>query len=166
MSELFLEVKATTVPGIEKRYSQFPTILMRELEVGMNRCAMRVNSDAQEKVKRDTGDLRRRLTRKVFRRGATEVVGEVGAYVPHARPVEFGRRAGAPMPPLTSGFMGWLRRRGLEEFQYVIRRSIGRRGIPPAPYLIPALKSNRDYIRRELGASASQRALAKLRSTK
>jgi hypothetical protein len=68
--------------------------------------------------------------------------------------VEYGRRAGARMPP-PNALATWARRHGGID-PFVLARSIGRKGIKARPFLHPALRSAEDKIRSLLGAAAKE----------
>jgi hypothetical protein len=75
--------------------------------------------------------------------------------------VERGRAAGKPAPP-RAALRGWARRHGIPDSAlFVLARAIGRRGIPPRPYLVPAFDKNVDRIQR-LFAAAGQRVVARI----
>lgn len=126
-------------------------VVAEELRIAMVRSAAAVERDAKANVVVDTGTLRRSI--------ATEVLpleARIGSNQQHARPVEEGRRPGAPMPP-SGSLLGWMNRHGIPaEAEFVIRRAIARRGIPSRPYLVPALESNRRNIEREFAAAADR----------
>ncbi len=60
--------------------------------------------------------------------GALAVAGTVTNTAAHAKPVEFGRTAGKPMPP-KDAIEAWMEYRGIDlKLSFVIRRAIGKRG--------------------------------------
>lgn len=132
-----------------------------ELTRAMTRSVIQVEADAKRAVPTDTHNLQRSITHTVQ---ATDdhVVGKVGTNVPYAQTVEDGRRAGAAMPP-AGALLGWMGRKSIPaEAEYVIRRAIGRRGIPGRPYLRKALAENASKIDAEF-KQVIPRLLAKLR---
>lgn len=65
---------------------------------------------------------------------------QVVAEAPHALYVHEGRRAGARMPP-AEPIRRWARLKGIpEERVFIIRRSIGRKGIKARPFLRDAMR--------------------------
>ena len=85
---------------------------------------------AREGVVKDTAGLARSIESE-----AKGLNGRVFSLAAHALPVEFGRRAGARMPPTSRDgrpgpLVGWLRRHGIPiEAEFVVARAIARRGI-------------------------------------
>lgn len=81
-----------------------------------------------------------------------DVIGRAGSNVIYAPVVEFGRSAGAPMPP-SGVLLGWMGRKGIDaSLEYVVRRKIGAKGTRKQPYMKPALDKNRAAITREMTA--------------
>ena len=65
---------------------------------------------------------------------------EVQATAPHSATVELGRRPGSRPPPRRA-LHAWLRRRGIPlDAAYPIAQAIGRRGLPPRPFMRPAFE--------------------------
>ena len=58
-----------------------------------------------------------------------EIVGRMGSKLPQAPVIEFGRRAGARMPP-PDLIEEWAHRHGMDGAGFVIARAIARRGLP------------------------------------
>lgn len=104
----------------------------------------------------DTGDLSGRYHVETQRAGTRVAIGGVGttellsasmmndksalvgAVSNHVLPVEFGRAAGRKPPP-PGALTDWLRRHGLpESIEFVVARTIARKGIYPLPHLRPA----------------------------
>lgn len=153
-------VDTRELDAIVRRFQGAEALLDREVQVALDRSTILVQNDARVRLTNqgaiDTGALRASLTRQV---SADE--GVVGTNKSYAPVVEYGRRAGAPMPP-EGALLGWMSRHGIAaEKEYAVRRNIRRRGIRARPYLIPALLENVDAIRREFDAAA-QRVLQKL----
>ena len=128
-------------------------IVERHFGNAMVRSTAAVQHDAMVLVPVDTGHLRRSITTDV-----TPFVGRVGTNVAYARPVEEGRRPGAPMPP-RGVLLEWMRRHDIPAAaEFLVRRSIARKGIKARPYLIPALERNEEGIRREFALAADKAA--------
>lgn len=53
---------------------------------------------------------------------------EVFSTNPRAVPIEYGRRAGAPLPPIGAVRL-WMQRRGIQGSPFVLARAIARRGV-------------------------------------
>jgi hypothetical protein len=81
--------------------------------------------------------------------------GEVRATAPQSIFVERGRRAGARMPP-GGALLGWMARHGIPlNREFVVRRAIARRGIPPRPFMAP-LAGQLEPERQRLMQAAAQ----------
>lgn len=79
---------------------------------------------AREGMPKDTSEGARSIVSRVSGLEAT-----VSSPLVHVAVMDQGRRAGAPMPP-AGALLAWMRRHGFpEEAEYVLRRSIARRGI-------------------------------------
>lgn len=117
------------------------TVLPRETRTVMEHSLLLVEADARRGVKRDTGRLQNSITHSITGSGGN-LRGEVGPSVRYGVYVERGRRPGRPPP--VSALAGWARRHGVNP--YVVARAIGRRGVRPAPFLIPAYEKNRAHI--------------------
>lgn len=143
------------------RFAGARPVVEREAIRGLDRSAIRVQNSARGNLHSsgaiDTGQLLNSIgvePRGTFARA-------IGTNKSYGETVEFGRRAGAPMPPAGS-LLGWLQRHDIPaDMEYVIRRRIADRGIPARPYLMPALEDNEPAIQEEF-ALAAQRAMAEL----
>lgn len=125
-----------------------PQVVSDESRVAMERSAILVQNTAKHNLQQqqviDTGRLINSVAYQVTPFSAT-----IGTNVTHAPSVEGGRRAGSAMPPPGS-LTGWLSRHGLSTaLDFVVRRSIARRGIPARPFLFPALERSTRQIERE-----------------
>lgn len=81
-------------------------------------------NEAQRGATRDIGAIARTITAEV--RSPMEI--NVRSRHPGALAAEFGRRAGEQPPPV-SALRGWASRHGLGGLEFVLARSIARRGI-------------------------------------
>lgn len=145
-----IELHADEVARINRRYARASQIARKSLARGMTAVTTAIQTDARQLVRKDTHRLERSIGREVTSAGPV-ITGRVGTDEPHAEPNEYGRRAGAPMPP-KGVLLGWMSRHGIgAEFEFVVRRAIARRGIAPHPFLRPAYEQNRDLISKELG---------------
>jgi hypothetical protein len=146
------------------RMRQAPAIVGTALRRAVDRCTALGERGSKTMVPVDTGHLRRSITasRATFAGGVAR--GAWGTNVPYARPVHDGRRAGAPMPP-AGALTGWLRRHGIPiAAEFVVRRAIGQRGIPPRRFLAdvltrlePRFRAEFDQARREIVAALAGR---------
>ncbi len=131
-------VDATDWVTMARQFGASAQVIEEELVIATRRVILVVEGLAKRYVKVDQGHLRRSITSKAepIAGGAR---GIAGTNTPYAKAVERGRRAGAPMPPAGS-LIGWKKRHGMERVpEFVLRRAISRKGIPPSPYLTRAL---------------------------
>jgi hypothetical protein len=129
----------TLAAGLKKAAER---TLPTETRSAMEHALLLVESDARRGVKRDTGRLQNSITHRIDGSGGGNLRGEVGPSVRYGLYVERGRRPGRPPP--VSALTAWARRHGVSP--YVVARAIGRRGVRPAPFLIPAYERNRARI--------------------
>src|SRR4051812_28470109 len=91
------QIDLSALAGLGHRLAGVEIAINHELETAMHTVVNRAKRVAVQGAKRDTGDLRRRITAKVERIG-NGVKGELGSNAPHAPTIEYGRRPGAKMP--------------------------------------------------------------------
>ena len=130
-----------------------------------------IEADSREHAPRDVGRLASSINHRIDGAWPT-LEGRVGPSVRYGIVMEFGRRAGARMPPVDA-LIGWVRRhwmpagiqapggrfpgrarnqawRGrdaeLRRRAFLLARAIQRRGIAPRPYMVPAWDRNRVRI--------------------
>ena len=153
------------------RLQTTPEQMERDMRQTLQASLLLIEADARQLAPQDT----RRLAGSINGRISgtyPSLVGQVGPDVAYGRYVEFGRRAGARMPPVDA-LIGWVRRhwnpafigpmptgvlrprraagRGVSEYQirsraWALARAIARRGIPPRPFMLPAYDRNRARI--------------------
>ena len=124
-----IRVDMGDVQALVKRFPAMLPAAERETKRVMTRVVIEGEARAKKGVSRDTSHYARSITHRVSSSPGI-VVGQYGSNVPYAPAREFGRRPGAKMPPRGS-LLAWLRRHGIPaEMEFVIRRRIGRRGIP------------------------------------
>lgn len=146
-----LEFDFSSVHRMAAQYEAAQQIMRDEVRIGITRSVIQIEADAKRLVPVDTHTLQRSITHEVQASG-TDVIGRAGSNLVYAPVVEYGRSAGAAMPP-PSALTGWMRRHGMDEkYAFVLARSIARRGTRPKPYLKPALDKNRAAITREMAA--------------
>lgn len=157
-----LSIDVSELVVMSQRYDGAATVVDQELKAAGDRAGRSIEGLAKRYVPKDTHTLERSID-GVARPIAGGMSVVVGTNLPYAEAVEKGRGAGKPMPPagaLTT--TGWLRRHGIDaSAEFVIRRAIGRRGIPPKPYLLKAFAELKPQIAAEFGA-VSRRVLARL----
>ncbi len=156
-----LDVDLSELHALGTRYAGAEPVVRDELTKAMTRSALLVEGQARRVAPVDTGRLRGSITHEVRPFGGG-VRGTVGTTVVYAPPVEIGRRAGAAMPP-AGALLGWMGRHGIPaSAEFVVRRAIGRRGIPARPFLRRALREMEGRIRQEF-AQVPRRVLASLK---
>lgn len=156
-----LEVRLSGFRELAQRFRTAQRIITEELGRAMLRVVLAGERRSKQIVKKDTSNLARSITHESRSIGGA-VRGAWGTSQPYARPVEEGRRAGAAMPP-RGALLGWMRRKGIDaRLEFVVRRGIARRGIPPAPFIKRALAELRPQINAEF-AAATRRIVARLR---
>jgi hypothetical protein len=87
-----------------------------------------IEADARQMVPRDLGTLQGSINNRIVGEFPT-LEGRVGPNVGYGAPVEFGRRAGARMPPVDA-LLGWVRRHWLPAVVGRPRRQTGQRVLP------------------------------------
>lgn len=132
------------------RLRQSDAIIREELTKAMHEATLAIEADAKGRVPQDTRMLMRSIVSEVRPIGGGGVRGVVGVLrgpaTGYARVVEEGRGANKRPPP-SAPIAAWLRRKGGDPSRaYVVARAIGRRGIRPRPYLIPAFQAQRGKV--------------------
>jgi hypothetical protein len=125
------------IEGIEKLQAgaaAAPATLESEVKVALVAGSLLIEGAARGLAPKDTGRLAGSITHNI-----SGLTSKIGPSVQYGLYVEKGRGAGKPMPP-EGAIAGWAARKGIPLF--VLRRSIGRKGIKPRPYMVPAFNSN------------------------
>lgn len=144
-----LEMTVANLDPLVGRLNGSTALLEAELLAAMQRSTLAVQKTAMEVSPVDTGTLRRAWTVK-----ATALEGVVANNVPYAPTMEYGRRAGAAMPP-AGALLGWMGRKGIPaEAEFVVRRAISSRGIAAKRMAQQALERNRPGILEEFRQAA------------
>lgn len=112
-----------------------------QMRVAMEGGLLLVEGDAKRGVKRDSGRLQNSITHRISG-GGGNLTGEAGPSVKYGVYVERGRAPGRPPP--VAAVAAWARRHGISPF--LVARAIGRKGVKPAPFLLPAYEKNRGRI--------------------
>jgi hypothetical protein len=154
----------------QNRLNRYPEVTEANLRRALNASLLMIEADAKSNVRQDTRRLAGSISSRID--GAfPNLTGRVGPSVNYGVFVERGRRRGR-MPPVNA-LLGWVRRhwnaaqtgpvpagqlrprraagRGVTQDQirgraFALARAIGRRGIPPRPYLVPAYRRNQAAI--------------------
>ena len=151
-----------TISGADEliaRYRKAPEIVKREMLKGVDRLTFAGQAISQKEAPVDTGTLRRSITQQKATFAGGEARGAWGTNLPYARPMEDGRRAGAPMPP-AGVLLGWIRRNAGGASEFVIRRSIGRKGITGKHYMRKGRLQIQPKVKAEFEAVAQRIANA------
>ncbi len=153
------------VRGLASLQRKLDALVPAHLDVArieLKRSLLNIQSGARRRVKVDRGDLRNRIAHETAPDG---LVGRAGTNAEHGPVVEFGRRAGAKMPPVAE-IRDWAKRKGIKDYDraaFLIARAIKKRGIPAAPYLFPAFEEERPQFlgRLERGINEANRRIAR-----
>jgi hypothetical protein len=117
------------------------SVLPTTMHQAMQGSLLLVEADARRNVKRDSGRLQNSISYSITGSGAN-LTGRVGPSVKYGIYVERGRGPGRPPP--VAAVAAWARRHGVNPF--LVARAIGRKGVKPAPFLLPAFEKNRGRI--------------------
>lgn len=160
MSDGFdFQIDLPDLPGFVAAFRAAPQMMQSELRV-----AAKVISSRGEQISKVNAPVGRtgNLRGSVYGRpegGGTNVSAVWGATADYAMVVEKGRGAGKPMPP-QGVLLGWG---GVTpENEYVIRRSIGRKGIKARPFVGKAFDQIKGGFAQKEFSAAIQRVLAKI----
>src|SRR5262252_1899371 len=127
----------------------------RDMRRTLQASLLLIEADARTLAPQDTRRLSGSINNQITGTFPS-LVGEVGPDVRYGRFVEFGRRAGARMPPVDA-LLGWVQRHfhaprarvtqnTLRGEAFALARAIQRRGIPPRPFMLPAYQRNEARI--------------------
>lgn len=144
MASIALTSRGVLVDGRGRASVRMATAMRRWLG-GVLR---RVRDDVRDYAPVDTGRFRRSVRYRTHQRGAI-VFGVVESTEPAIiqNVIEHGRRPGAPMPP-SGVLLGWMARHGIPAKQeFVLRRSIGVKGIRARAPFGKAIKKNAGLLR-------------------
>jgi hypothetical protein len=157
---LDFRVEMPTLPPFVARFNGAQAVVRDELTKAMQRIVIGGQNASRELAGVDTGSFRNSIVGKVT--SATgSVTGQWGSNRSYAPEQEYGRRAGAPMPPQGS-LLGWMGRHGLDaSLEFVIRRAIARNGIKARHVFSLALDRVKPIVAKELSDGLG-RALARI----
>lgn len=120
-----------------------PEQIATHLRHGLRVFLSRVVATASSLAPSDVGVLAGSLTYDVYGDGL-DMYGMAGTDLAYGMAVEFGRRKGAPPPPM-GALLGWMSRHGwevTEEAEERLRWSIAAKGTIAQPFLIPAFDTH------------------------
>lgn len=131
-------------------------LLLGPLRDTIRRLTLLAQREAQIGAPRDTGNLQRSIAGDV--RPLMGWVHIVGTAKPYAPVMEFGRRAGARMPP-PEALAGWARRHGFGTSRgglFILARAIARRGIKGRFFMRRAFRATQRAVPSELAKMRAQ----------
>lgn len=148
MAEITIEVKG--LEGLLRRAS--PQVLLEPvLREVLEGAALYGERAAREGSPKDTAALARSFSHEV-----RPPLARVWSPLVYAPVMEYGRRPGARMPP-PAALSGWARRHGMAGQEFVLARSIARRGIKGRFFLRKAAEGLAGYeLPRLLRAAAGR----------
>ena len=153
------------------RLQTTPEQMERDMRQTLQASLLLIETDARQFAPQDTRRLAGSINSHITGTYPS-LVGTVGPDAGYGRFVEFGRRAGARMPPVDA-LIGWVTRHWHPAFigplrqgqlrprraagpgvsqaairsrAFALARAIQRRGIPPRPFMVPAFEHNRTRI--------------------
>jgi hypothetical protein len=98
----------TDIPTMINRLNRYPEVVARQMHDAMEHSLNLIEADARTFAPRDVGRLGGSINHRIDGSGLS-IEGHVGPSVRYGAPVEFGRRAGARMPPVDA-LMPWVQR--------------------------------------------------------
>lgn len=132
---------------LTRKFRTAPKWLGDEMTTAMRQSALAVQRESAILAPVDTGRLRQSIATEVDK-ADLPLWAKIGPAVMYGRYVEFGRKAGSQMPPV-SALLPWVKRHGMPPAAaFAIARAIARRGIPARPYMQPGLKNAKRAIDR------------------
>ena len=135
------------IKGLDSLNEKLDSLLDREsIERALGKCCALVERSAKQKAPKDNGDLRRSITSKVEREG-NEIVGTVFTPLEYSSYIEFG-----------TGL--FAEKGGRKDVPWNYKDDKGEwhttSGMPPQPYMRPALNENREQIKRIIGEAINK----------
>jgi hypothetical protein len=101
-----------------------PDLYLPAVHTLLKEASIYATREAQSGAQRDVGAIARTITAEV--RSPMDI--RIRSSHPGVVAAEFGRRAGAPAPPM-SALRGWAERHGMRGLEFVLARAIARRGV-------------------------------------
>lgn len=138
------QVDLREVLAVATSLSNSGPVIDREITTALTKSGLVVEGRAKELAPYDMGKLRQSITTQV--RSDSVLIGPGGVAEKYGPTMEFGREKGKPMPP-PGALVGWLIRNNMDpKLDYVIRRSIARKGIAARRYMRDSLEQNKPRI--------------------
>lgn len=133
-----------TIKGLDNAiriFNKIPLKLERDIRNQVIKSAFKIETDAKRRAASDTGRLRSSIQTEIRKAGFEAIIFSDANY---AAAIEKGTRPHFPPP---TALEGWARRHGMRGLEFMIARTIARRGTPPRPFLYPAWETERpDFI--------------------
>lgn len=136
---------------IMQQLQELPEAIMDGAEAGMRKGMQRIEGDAKENAPVDTGELRQKIERNVYR-GFGGLEGHVKAYAEHAPYVEFGTGA---VGQASGGRGKAYKTKGWTYFDG--KRFVHTKGQPARPFLFPAFMKNQKKVIADIAAGIRRR---------
>lgn len=140
-----IDVRIEGLERLQAGAAAAPATLASEVRTAMTAGSLLIEGTARSLAPKDTGRLAGSITHQISGGGAN-LQSKIGPSVGYGLVVEKGRGAGKPMPP-EGAIAGWAARKGIPASAlYVLRRSIGRKGIKARPYMKPAFDQHQGRV--------------------
>ena len=140
-----IDVKIEGLERLQAGVAAGPATLAIEVRGAMKAGSLLIEGAARGLAPKDTGRLAGSIGHNISGSGAN-LQSKIGPSVGYGLVVEKGRGANKPMPP-AGAMAGWMARKGIPaSASYVLRRSIGRKGIKARPYMLPAFQGNQGRV--------------------
>lgn len=140
MAKRGVDIEVIGLNDAKRKLREIDTQTANRIKAQVLKSGLKIESAAKDKAPVDTGRLRAAIDTRVSNGGFTY---EVYPTVTYAAAIEFGTKA--HFPP-TGAIAGWARRHGLSGKEYLIARSIARRGTKKQPFLFPAYEAEKDQF--------------------
>lgn len=151
-----ITITHTDLDAYARAMKAAPVAHKRNLIAAVNRITTEGEARAKKYVPTDTHHLQRSITMVPAHDAGGAIRGAWGTNLPYAQVVEEGRSAGSAMPP-SGALLGWMGRHGIPDtMEFVVRRAIGRKGIPAKRYMARSRSEIKPLARRELQAAIAK----------
>ena len=144
---MYATAKVTTTNKGSIVTGRYTEPMARAQRSGLQGGLKRVRDDVRALSPVDLGNFKKSVIYRTSRRGLL-VDGNVYSTAPEGQQsvIEFGRRENRKMPP-KGALLGWMQRHGWDpKKEFVLRRAIGRDGIPAIAPFEKAFEKNRALL--------------------
>lgn len=132
-----VEVEFVGVDETIKTFNRIDTETINKIQQQIVKSGLIIETNAKKTAPSDTGRLRSSIQTEIKNKGFTAQVFSDVEYAVH---VEYGTKAHFPPP---SALKGWARRHNMPGMEFIIARSINRRGTKARPFLFPAFEKEK-----------------------